>query len=197
MSLSDYGITLENTETVLLLAAAVAAVAILMTVFLRAVRAFAQYRLMRAANGRGAWRAFVPVLSLSALGDLAAEHNPRVRFAGKAAAFFSLLCALTFYCGAVFFFDSLLRVLFAADSAAAAGAESLAAQAWSPVFTAFYILLAGLVLWLIKQIFAAVCLAAVYKSSGLPPFICIFGVILPILTPIFLTCCAGKADVKN
>ena len=109
MSLSDYGITLENTETVLLLAAAVAAVAIFMTVFLRAVCAFAQYRLMRAANGRGAWRAFVPVLSLSALGDLAAEHNPRVRFAGKAAAAFSLLCALTFYCGAVFFFDSLLR----------------------------------------------------------------------------------------
>lgn len=193
MSFSDYGITLKNTEAILLLTAAVAAVLILMTVFLRAVGALSQYRLMRASGANKAWRSFVPLLSLVSLGDLAAKASPRRRAAGKAAAVFWLLSVAAVFCGTVCLLDSGLRLLFSAEAAAAAGAATLESGAWTPVYSAVGILLAGLALWLLKQIFAAVCLAEVYKNAGISPFLCILGVIFPILTPIFLACCAGKA----
>lgn len=198
MYLSDYGLTLSKATLLLFLSAAAIAVVILLSVFLKAVGALAVYRMLKKNKNGKEWRAFVPVLSQLALGDLAGVLAPRRKALGKAAAVLSAASAATLFAGTVMLFNALIRLLFAADSAAAAGAEKIEESAFAPLLSAFAVLAVWAGIWLLKHIFRAVCLGSVYRLAGSSPLLAVVGFVFPVLIPVFLYAAAGKyCNIEN
>lgn len=195
MSLTDYGFTRSGVETVFLLTVCAAAVLIVFSIFLRTVRARAVYGLLR-ENGRSrAWFAFVPVLSDEALGALGSVYaGKKCRAAGRAAAVLTVLQALMFVTAAALAGSALIRLVYAADSAYASGAERLEESAWRPVYNALSAAAVWLALWAARQLLRAVCLFCIYRGAGAPAAaFTLAGLLLPFLTPLFLQLASGKA----
>lgn len=194
MSLSDYGLSFQKCEILLFLSAAVAAVIILLIIFLKSIGGFSIYKLLTAKNHRKAWYSFIPVLNYVALGELAVANHSRGRVLGKAAAISAAFSAVAFFSGGVMLLRAVIFIIFEADSALQSEIYTLSESVWQPLLTSVYIIISGILLYVLKNIFCAIALFGIYRTAGKNPMLSVAGFVFPILIPIFLYLCAAEKN---
>lgn len=196
MSLNDYGLTLQRAEALIFFSAAAVAIIILLCIFLRALRGFAVYQLMRSKEIKKAWYSFIPVLNYLALGELAAGRgSARKKILGKLSAVFAAAAAVIVFIGSVLLIKGAVSLMFAADAAAVAGAEKISEAEWQPLINAISVIFLGLLFSILKGIVSAIVLGYIYSYEKRTPVLAAIGFVFPILIPVFLyTCVTGKSN---
>lgn len=192
MSLADFGITEGRVNLVFMFAVAVVFVVMLLSVFLRSIRALSLYDILRKQGNSRAWYSFVPIFSDIAL-YMAANNKRHGGALGKLIAFLSVVCIILGAMAIVLCGIGASSLIFAADEALSLGKEKIDPSEFN-VFGGFLVVFAIFaVCFAVRHILKAVCLKKIYASFGAPAVLyAVLGVIIPFLSPLFLRIVSQK-----
>ncbi len=195
MSLADFGITEQRINLIFILFVAVFVVLLLISLFLRSLKALSLYDILRRQGNSRAWYSFVPLFSDNAL-DMAANNKRQSSFIGKFCAVLSLASVALGILSLIFGGIGLSKLVFAADKAYAAGKQTIHADEFKIFAAAIIIFTALIIVLVLRHILKTVLLNKIYASFGGGTLYTVLGFILPFLTPIFLRFISQKDIVK-
>ena len=187
MTLSNFGLSVENlTALILLYALLFLVIAVIITVLFY-LKGFGIYKMSRTLKIKRSWYGFVPVLNVFALGRLADVADKKDTNIRKTILTLYILKTVLSVVFTVFLISGLVEVLFAADAAVFEG-EKLKSDVFYCLAPAFYLLCGAVILNFVYQIVNAICAAKIYSVFGAsaPKFNAMLGFILPIFIPFFI-----------
>lgn len=187
MTLSNFGLSVENLTALILLYSLLFLVIAVIGAVLFFLKGFGIYKMSRALKIKRSWYGFVPFLNIFAFGRLADATNRKQTNNRALITAVYILKTLLAFIFAVLFVIALVELLFAADKAVFNG-EKLDSDVFYVFKTTFFVLCATFIFKIIYAIITAVYAAKIYKLFGVRTanLNAVLGFIFPVLLPFFV-----------